>query len=128
MFHYIDHKDRQGTPRTACGLNAYHAWTPTFWDRVAFMAYQGNPRSGTGPADRCKHCERAATGTKHQAPAQPGLHFWAEATDGPAGRTVYAVISQVDGYPAGEAHDDYFVNYADADAIAKQYAQQYPNH
>lgn len=68
MFHYIDHKDRQGAPRTACGLNACHAWTPTFWDRVAFLAYQGNPRSGTGPADRCKHCERAATGTKHQHP------------------------------------------------------------
>jgi hypothetical protein len=65
MFHYIDHKDRQGQPRTACGLNAHHVWTPTFWERGAFLDYKGNPGNGTGPADRCPHCAKVAKGTKH---------------------------------------------------------------
>lgn len=68
MFHYIDHNDRAGIPRTGCGLNAHHAWTPTFRDRAGFTAYQGNPRNGTGPADRCPRCAKAANGTKHQHP------------------------------------------------------------
>jgi len=38
--------------------------------------------------------------TKHPAPAQPGLFFWAEATDGPGGLPMYAVVSQMKGYPA----------------------------
>jgi hypothetical protein len=40
--------------------------------------------------------------TKHPAPAQPGLFFWAEATDGPGGLPMYAVVSQMKGYPASE--------------------------
>jgi hypothetical protein len=68
MFHYIDHKDRQGQPRTACGKLAQHAWTPTFWERAAFQAYQGNPRNGSGPADRCPKCAQVAAGTKHHQP------------------------------------------------------------
>ena len=66
--------------------------------------------------------------TKHQAPAQPGLSFWAEPTPGPGGIPFYAVVSQAEGYPASEAHDDWFASYADADAIAQQYAREYPNH
>lgn len=66
--------------------------------------------------------------TKHPAPAQPGLFFWAEATDGPGGLPMYAVVSQMKGYPASDAHDDYFLSYADADALAQEFAHNYPNH
>lgn len=66
MLHYIDHKDRQGRPRTACGQLAQHMWTPTYWDRAAFIAWP--LKATSGPADRCPQCLRAARGTKHSTP------------------------------------------------------------
>jgi hypothetical protein len=68
MLHYIDHNDRQGKPRTACGQLARHVWTPTFWDRAAFLSWSVDLENGTGPADRCPHCVKVATGTKHTTP------------------------------------------------------------
>lgn len=64
---------------------------------------------------------------KHEAKAQPGLFFWAEpVTIG--NRTSYTVVAQAKGYPPSEAHGDWFATEKDADEIAQQYAQQYPNH
>lgn len=63
MHHYIDHKDRQGRPRTACGQLAANAWTPCFWSRADFIAFRA---PGIGPADRCPACLKVADGRKHQ--------------------------------------------------------------
>lgn len=64
--------------------------------------------------------------TKYEAAAQPGLFFWAERVGGPI--QFWAVVSQADGYPASEAHDDWFANQEDADRIAQEFARDYPNH
>lgn len=64
--------------------------------------------------------------TKYESPAQPGLFFWAEPNGGGAGAVEsYAVVSQMTGFPATEAHDDWFARFVDADEIAKQLAQEY---
>jgi hypothetical protein len=69
---------------------------------------------------------------KFEAVNQQGLFFWAEEIDlgphSPQGRKSYAVVSQAQGYPAGECHDDWFVNRRDAEALAQQFAATYPNH
>lgn len=98
MFHYLDHKDRQGKPRTACGLQAEHAWTPTFWERGAFLDYQGNKHNGTGPADRCPHCAAVARGTKHSHPRTFDEYagLWAAVIRNPAtGRDQWANLGTV---------------------------------
>ena len=68
MEHYIDHKDKQGRPRTACGQFAKHVHTPTFWERQDFIDRPVNFAKGTGPTDRCPQCLAVAQGTKHHAP------------------------------------------------------------
>jgi hypothetical protein len=64
---------------------------------------------------------------KHTAPNDPALKFWAEKNVVP-GSSVgsWAVISQVDGFPATEAHDDWFGFYKDADEVAQQLASEAP--
>lgn len=61
---------------------------------------------------------------KYQSKTQPGLFFWAERNPTVRGSTVesWSVVSQVGGYPATEAHDDWFANFADADEIAQKLA------
>ncbi len=55
--------------------------------------------------------------TKHESLEQPGLFYWAQPNEiGTV--SSYVVIAQVTGYPATEAHDDWFGNYEDADHIA----------
>jgi len=68
MLHYIDHNDRQGKPRTACGKDARQVWTPTYRNRAAFLSWAVDLDKGTGPADRCPHCVKVATGRKHTTP------------------------------------------------------------
>ena len=63
--------------------------------------------------------------TKHEAKNQPGLYFWAEPNEIDGGAT-FCVISQADGYPATEAHDDWFRHLKDADEIARQLAETNP--
>ncbi len=65
--------------------------------------------------------------TKYEAKNQPGLLFWAEPNGGGAGAIEsYGVVSQANGYPVTEAHDDWFAYFKDADAIAKQLAETNP--
>jgi hypothetical protein len=62
---------------------------------------------------------------KHESKSQPGLFFWAEANGGGAGADEsYAVVSQMTGFPATEAHDDWFYHFKDANEIAKQLANE----
>lgn len=60
---------------------------------------------------------------KHIAQNDPALKFWAEKLDLSPAKECYAVISQVDGFPAAEAHDDWFARLEDADEIALQLAR-----
>lgn len=61
---------------------------------------------------------------RYESRTQRGLWFWAEPNGGGAGADEsYRVASQVDGYPATEAHDDWFHHFADADAIARKLAR-----
>ncbi len=57
---------------------------------------------------------------KHESKSQPGLFIWAE-QDGPS---TWIVFQQVKGFPATEACDDWFGNFNDADAVAKQLANE----
>ena len=66
--------------------------------------------------------ERAMT-TKYESRKQPGLYYWAEGQT-IDGVTTYSVVAQANGYPASEAHDDWFVDFATADAVAKQLANE----
>ena len=64
---------------------------------------------------------------KYESREQPGLFFWAEANgDGAGAVESYCVVSQVTGYPATEAHDDWFANFKDADEIARMLAAGEP--
>ncbi len=64
---------------------------------------------------------------RYEAKNQRGLFFWAEANGGGAGAIEsYCVVSQADGYPATEAHDDWFCHFADADAMARELAETNP--
>ncbi len=62
----------------------------------------------------------------YESKAQPGLFYWAELRTFVSGPNAtgghWWVVSQVDGYPATEAHDDWFANQVDADAVAKALA------
>lgn len=61
--------------------------------------------------------------TKYESKTQPGVHYWAQAQT-IDGITSYSVVAQADGFPASEAHDDWFVDFATADAVAKQLANE----
>lgn len=63
--------------------------------------------------------------TKHVAKGRPDLKFWAKQDNAPGFPSSFAVISQADGFPATEAHDDYFANFEDADEVAKELADNY---
>lgn len=62
--------------------------------------------------------------TKHESATQPGLFYWAERN--PKLRAhdaeTYSVVAQASGFPATEAHDDWFHRAEDADAIARAMA------
>ena len=61
---------------------------------------------------------------KHESTTVKGLRFWAEANGGGAGAIEsYCVVSQVDGYPATEAWDDWLAHWEDADEIAQKLAK-----
>lgn len=60
--------------------------------------------------------------TKYESVKQAGLCFWAEANPDYGGVTSWAVIFQVDGFPASEAWDDWFAYQHDADAMARRLA------
>jgi hypothetical protein len=63
----------------------------------------------------------------YEAPRQPGLMFWAEPNEIDGGKT-WIVTSQMRGFPATDACDDWFARFADADSTAKHLAQEYnPN-
>ena len=64
---------------------------------------------------------------KYEAKNQKGLFFWAEPNGGGAGANEsYGVVSQARGFPATEAHDDWFANLSDADAMARELAATNP--
>ena len=64
---------------------------------------------------------------RYEAKNQRGLFFWAEPNGGGAGAVEsYAVVSQANGFPATEAHDDWFAYLKDADEIARQLAETNP--
>jgi hypothetical protein len=62
--------------------------------------------------------------TRYEARNQKGLFFWAERVPGKV--PCFNVVSQADGFPATEAHDDWFANLADADAMARELAETNP--
>lgn len=65
---------------------------------------------------------------KFESKTQPGLFFWAEPVDPDllgrldANPGCWHVVSQVEGYPASEASDDWFRDEKDATAIARELA------
>lgn len=61
---------------------------------------------------------------RYESKTEPGLFFWAELNHAPHGATVesFVVVSQMKGFPATDAHYDYFANFADADQIASRLA------
>lgn len=64
--------------------------------------------------------------TKYESKAQPGLFYWAELNPMlPGFVRSFAVVQQVDGYPATEAHGDLsgLAHFADADRFARQLAE-----
>lgn len=64
---------------------------------------------------------------RHEAKAQPGLCYWAEPVPG-CQPPAWHVVGQMAGYPATEAHDDWFNRQSDADQIAADLARNYnPN-
>lgn len=64
---------------------------------------------------------------RYEAKNQRGLFFWAEPNGGGAGAVEsYGVVSQAKGFPATEAHDDWFAYLKDADEIARQLAETNP--
>ena len=58
---------------------------------------------------------------KYKSQIQSDLYFWVETISGKV--TAYCVVSQVDGYPATEACDDWFGRKEDAEEMAKLLAQ-----
>lgn len=61
---------------------------------------------------------------KHESNTQQGLRFWAEPNGGGAGAVEsYCVVSQMDGFPPTEAHDDWFASFGDANDIARKLAK-----
>lgn len=63
---------------------------------------------------------------KFESKSQPGLFFWAETTDPEGilqGPPTFMVVSQMTGYPATEAWDDWLAREADAIELAKQLAE-----
>ncbi len=64
---------------------------------------------------------------KYTAKNDPALKFWAERTGIPGSKVeTYSVISQVAGFPATEAHDDWFGKLTDADEVARKLADEAP--
>ncbi len=62
---------------------------------------------------------------KFESTSQPGLFFWAQDADPEGileGPQCFMVVSQADGFPATEAHDDWFAHEADAVRVAEQLA------
>ena len=62
---------------------------------------------------------------KYESTTQKGLWFWAEYIppvrgEGPA---CYMVVSQADGFEGGEAFDDWFGRFEDADRVAGMLAR-----
>lgn len=67
------------------------------------------------------HTEKAKP-KRYESTEQPGLYFWAEPVlNGTL--NCFAVIGQADGFPASEAHDDWFGQESDADVIAQKLAR-----
>lgn len=58
---------------------------------------------------------------KYESISQPGAYYWAEKTIDKL-NDHWAVISKVEGYPATEAWDDWFMREEDADDIARRLA------
>ena len=58
--------------------------------------------------------------------SKSGVYYWAEKVPqiAPHKTVVWAVISQVPGYPATEAHDDWFGFKADAEQVAKDLSEE----
>ena len=56
--------------------------------------------------------------------SKEGVKFWAERNDFSevGGGVSWIVISQVDGFPATEAYDDWFGRQKDADEVARMLA------
>lgn len=57
---------------------------------------------------------------KHESTTQPGLFFWAEPVGFVPG---WHIVSQVDGFDATEAHDDWFATKEGADEVAEMLAK-----
>ena len=56
---------------------------------------------------------------RFESKSQAGLFFWAEPVDS----SCFHVVAQATGYPASEAHDDWFANEKDAVEVARLLAQ-----
>lgn len=67
-----------------------------------------------------------ATQTRFESTTQPGLFYWVETTDPMGmfgGPPSYMVVAQAEGFPASEAHDDWFGRECDALAVAELLAK-----
>ena len=62
--------------------------------------------------------------TRYQSKSDPSISYWAEPNGGGGAGAIesYCVVGQAEGYPATEACDDWFANFADADEIARKLA------
>lgn len=60
---------------------------------------------------------------KYAARTRPDLKFWAEMVAGQP--DTCHVVSQVDGFPATEADDDWYGDMSVADAVAQDHAKRY---
>jgi len=62
---------------------------------------------------------------KHESTTQKGLFFWAEKVNSEYDNLpiCYMVVSQVEGFPASEAWDDWFACKSDADEISRKLAK-----
>jgi len=58
---------------------------------------------------------------KYESSTQQGLFFWAEPNEIDGGKT-FCIVSHAEGFPASEAHDDWFLKLEDADEVAKKLA------
>lgn len=64
------------------------------------------------------------TTTKYSSTTHPDVKFWAEQVEQHAdGRPIFGVMAQAEGFPASEAHPDWFPNLEDAEAVAKALAE-----
>ncbi len=59
--------------------------------------------------------------SKYESTKQKGLFYWAEKIE--LDERLWGVVSQVEGYPATEAHDDWFAHQKDADECAQLLAK-----